>query len=260
MLRVLRLGGAVVVVLMGLLILAGVFPWASRTLRQALTMRWSRALLATLGIRLRVSGVPPEGAGGVMFAVNHLSWLDPFLVLANCPAYFVAKSEVRSWPVLGWLAAQSGTLFIERERRHDVGRISASFTELLRAGNNVALFPESTTGDGTALHPFKPALLQAACASNAYLCPVAIRYVDQAGDLHAAPVWVGDMSFADSILRISAARGIVAELIFCPYIAGTSHTRRTLALQAETAIAIALSLPVRRTPPETPDGPPDAAQ
>lgn len=260
MLRVLRLGGAVVVVLVGLLILAGIFPWAGRTLRQALTMRWSRALLAALGIRLRVSGAPPELAGGVMFAANHLSWLDPFLVLANCPAHFVAKSEVRNWPVLGWLAAQSGTLFIERERRQDVGRISARFTELLRDGDNVALFPESTTGDGTALHPFKPALLQAACASNAHLCPVAIRYVDQAGRPHAAPVWVGDMNFADSILRISAARGIVAELIFCPCIAGAHHTRRALALQAETAIAIALSLPVRRTPPETPDGPQDAAQ
>lgn len=259
MLRVLRLGGAVLVVLAGLLILAAIFPWASRALRQTLTMRWTRALLAALGIRMRVTGGLPHMAGGVMFAANHLSWLDPFLVLAQCPAHFVAKSEVRGWPVLGWLAAQSGTLFIERERRRDVGRISALFTELLHAGDNVALFPESTTGDGSALNPFKPALLQAACASNSHLCPVAIRYVDQAGHPHKAPVWVGDMTFAESILRITAARGITAELIFCPCIAGAQQTRRALALQAQTAIASALSLPVRHTPPETPAYPPDAA-
>ena len=260
MLRVLRLGGVVVLVLAGLLILAGIFPWASRALRQALTMRWARALLATLGIRLRVSGTAPAVTGGVMLAANHLSWLDPFLVLARCPAHFVAKSEVRSWPVLGWLAAQSGTLFIERERRRDVGRISDAFTRLLRSGENVGLFPESTTGDGTVLNPFKPALLQAACASGARLCPVAIRYVDQAGRAHPAPVWVGEMSFADSILRIAAARGIVAELTFCPCIAGAHHTRRALALQAETAIASVLYLPIPRIPPETPADPPDAAQ
>lgn len=260
MLRVLRLCGVVVLVLMGLLVLAGIFPWASRTHRQALTMRWSRTLIATLGIRLIVSGTPPDGSGGVMFVANHLSWLDPFLVLAHCPAHFVAKAEVRGWPVLGWLAAQSGTLFIERERRQDVGRISASFTELLRSGDNVALFPESTTGDGTALNPFKPALLQAACASGARLCPVAIRYVDQARRAHPAPIWVGEMSFADSILRIAAARGIVAELTFCPCIPGTGQTRRALALQAETAIASVLCLPAPRIPPETPADPPDATQ
>ncbi|WP_147069833.1 lysophospholipid acyltransferase family protein [Sulfuriferula plumbiphila] len=261
MLRVLRLGGVVVLVLVGLLILAGIFPWASRAARAALTMRWSRILLATLGIRLRVSGTAPEVAdGGVMFAANHLSWLDPFLVLAHCPAHFVAKSEVRSWPVLGWLAAQSGTLFIERERRQDVARISTAFTRLLRAGENVGLFPESTTGDGTALNPFKPALLQAACAAGARLCPVAIRYVDQAGRAHPAPIWVGEMSFADSILRIAAARGIVAELTFCPCMAGAHQTRRALALQAETAIASVLSLSVPRIPPETPADPPGAMQ
>ena len=260
MLHVLRLGGVVVLVLVGLLILAGIFPWASRAHRQALSMRWSRTLLATLGIRLTVSGTPPDGSGGVMFVANHLSWLDPFLVLARCPAHFVAKSEVRRWPVLGWLAAQSGTLFIERERRQDVGRISAAFTRLLRAGENVGLFPESTTGDGTVLNPFKPALLQAACASGARLCPVAIRYVDQAGRAHPAPVWVGEMSFADSILRIAAARGIVAELTFCPCIAGAHHTRRALALQAETAIASVLCPPIPRIPPETPDDPPDVVQ
>lgn len=258
MLRVLRLGGTVLVVLIGLLILAGIFPWASRTLRQALTMRWTRTLLAALGIRTRISGTIPEMAGGVMFVANHLSWLDPFLVLAQCPAHFVAKSEVRGWPVLGWLAAQSGTLFIERERRRDVGRISALFTELLQAGDNVALFPESTTGDGSALNPFKPALLQAACSSNSLLCPVAIRYVDQAGHPHMAPVWVGDMNFAESILRITAARGITAELTFCPCIAGAHQNRRILALKAQTAIANALSLPVRYTQPETPADPPDA--
>lgn len=260
MLRVLRLGGVVVLVLVGLLILAGIFPWASRARRQALTMRWSRTLLATLGIRLRVSGTPPEAGGGVMFAANHLSWLDPFLLLARCPAHFVAKSEVRRWPVLGWLAAQSGTLFIERERRQDVGRISAAFTRLLRAGENVGLFPESTTGDGTALNPFKPALLQAACADGARLCPVAIRYVDQADRAHPAPIWVGEMNFADSILRITAARSIVAELTFCPCIAGGHQPRRALALQAETAIASVLCLPVPSIPPETPDDPQGAAQ
>lgn len=260
MLRVLRLVGVVVVVLAGLLILGGIFPWIGLARRQSLTMRWSRALLATLGVAARVSGPPPGPSDGVMLVANHLSWLDPFLVLAHCPAHFVAKSEVRTWPVLGWLAAQSGTLFIERERRQDVRRISACFTGLLRKGRNVALFPESTTGDGTLLHSFKPALLQAACTARATLCPVAIRYIDAAGYPHPAPVWVGEMSFAESILRIAGARGILAELIFCPCLSGAGQSRRELALGAEIAIASALSLPAPHIPPGAPADPPAAAQ
>lgn len=259
MLRVLRLAGVGGLVIVGLLILAMVFPLSGHTRRQALTMRWSRTLLSALGIRLTLSGTPPDG-GGVMFVANHLSWLDPFLVLARCPVHFVAKSEVQKWPVLGWLAAKSGTLFIERARRGDVGRIHAVLSRLLRTGDNVGLFPESTTGDGAALSPFKPALLQAACAEGARLCPVAVRYVDPAGRAHPAPVWVGEMSFAQSILRITGARDIIAELVFCPCLAGPHPDRRALARQAETAIANALSLPVPRTPPGIPGDPPGAAR
>ena len=255
--RILRLGALTLHVLFGLMMLALLFPPLAEPRRAALRVGWSVWLVRLLGIRLQLMGTAPA-LRGMLFAANHVSWLDPFLLMARHPAHFVAKAEIRSWPVLGWLAAQSGTLFIERERRRDVGRISALFTELLQAGDNVALFPESTTGDGSALNPFKPALLQAVCSSNSLLCPVAIRYVDQAGHPHMAPVWVGDMNFAESILRITAARGIIAELTFCPCIAGAHQNRRILALKAQTAIANALSLPVRYTQPETPAYPPDA--
>ena len=260
MLHVLRLGGVVVLVLVGLLILAGIFPWASRAHRQALSMRWSRTLLATLGIRLTVSGTPPDGSGGVMFVANHLSWLDPFLVLARCPAHFVAKSEVRRWPVLGWLAAQSGTVFIQRQRSRDTGRVMRTLVDLLQCGRDVGMFPEATTSDGTTLFPFKPSLLQAAADSGAPLCPVGIRYVNPDGSRNLETLFIGETGLLHSLWAVCGARGIVAELYYCPLIESAGRSRRELAQRAETAIASALCLSVQRMPPEIPGGRPAAGR
>lgn len=261
MLRVLRLTGFALLVFLGLVILALVFPLAGRVRRNALTVWWSGTLLRVLGVRLCVSGQPPATTGrGIMFVANHVSIMDPALVLALYPVHFVAKAEIRRWPVLGWLTAQSGTIFIERGRRRDTGRVRQTLATLLRQGEHVGVFPEATTSDGSTLHPFKPALLQAAADSNAPLWPVAIRYANADGSRNSAAALVEGMGFMESLWTIAGERELVAQLRFCVPVEPDGRHRRELAILAQAAIASALSLPAPHIPPEIPDDLADAGQ
>jgi 1-acyl-sn-glycerol-3-phosphate acyltransferase len=257
--RALRLTGLTLHLLLGLLLLSLLLPLLPEARRAAIRMWWSDRLIRLLGIHLRVVGVTPA-QHGVLFAANHVSWLDPFLLLARHPAHFVAKAEIRSWPVLGWLAAQSGTVFIERQRSRDTGRVMRALVALLQRGDDVGLFPEATTSDGTTLYPFKPSLLQAAADSGAALCPVGVRYVNPDGSRNLETLFIGETGLLHSLWAVSGARGIVAELHYCPLIDAAGHDRRELAQLAETAIASALHLPVQRTPPEIPGDRPAAAR
>ncbi len=233
---------------LGLSILALAFPLLGQHRRGRVAGAWSRGLLRVLGVRLHVSGSVPNGRALVV--ANHVSWIDPFLILASVPVRFVAKDEVRRWPVFGWLAAQAGTVFIQRERQRDVTRVTQVFADRLNDGERVAVFPEATTGDGSYLRPFKTALFEVAVRQNAYCVPTGLRYA------HRAAAWIDDMGFAESIWQIVALPRLDAELVFCPPIPAYGHTRRMLATASEHAIATALSLAVRHNRSETPGDPP----
>ncbi|MDQ3184928.1 MAG: 1-acyl-sn-glycerol-3-phosphate acyltransferase [Pseudomonadota bacterium] len=209
-----------------------------------MAQNWSAGLLAILCIRLRYSGaVPGAEMERVMLAANHVSWLDVYSLNAVCPAHFVAKSEIREWPLLGWLSRNAGTLFIERTKRSDTARINEDIGNALTTGDRVAIFPEGTTSDGTMLRHFHASLLQPAVTVAAILCPVAIRYKDAAGGISKAAAFV-NISMLESLRRILRQPWIEVELIFAEPIHSSGKNRRELARHAEHAIADALSLPL----------------
>ena len=117
----------------------------------------------------------------MLVVANHVSWLDIFALHAVGPVRFIAKAEIERWPVLGGLVRGVGTLFIERARRHDTHRVNQEIARALAAGDIVAVFPEGTTTDGTALLPFKGSLLQPIIDAQGHVQPVAIRYRDADG-------------------------------------------------------------------------------
>lgn len=222
--------------------------------------RWSLELLAIAGVRLTVRGDPPgvDPRSGIVVA-NHVSWLDIFVIAAVSPSRFVSKSEVRDWPLAGYLATKAGTVYLERARRRDAARVNQHMQELLRAGERLAVFPEGTTTDGTRIRPFHGSLLQPAVEAGAPVFPAALRYLDEDGELSPAAPYTGDDTFVQSLRRVLAAPGIRAELTFLAPIATAGRTRNDAAREAEAAIASALRLPAPRSRPETPADPPAAA-
>ena len=250
--RPLRALGFTTLIIGGLVTLALVFPWLGQRQRGSITQSWSGLMLRSVGIHLHVTGTPPSAAA--LMVANHVSWADPFLLIACYPVHFVAKAEIRRWPVFGWLAAMAGTIFIQRERQRDLSNVAQAFVSHLNDGSAVGMFPESTTSDGTQLLPFKSALFQVAVSAGADCYPVALNYD------HRAAIWIDDMGFLSSIWRVMAQPRITAHVHFCPAIPYQGQHRRDLAVASETAIANALSLPAPRIPPETPDDLPGATQ
>jgi 1-acyl-sn-glycerol-3-phosphate acyltransferase len=178
-----------------------------------------------------------------MLAANHVSWLDVYALISVCPARFVAKSEIRNWPLLGWLSQNAGTLFIERTKRSDTARINQDINNALTIGDRVAVFPEGTTSDGTVLRHFHASLLQPAVIDETWLYPVAVRYHDSTGQISQAAAYV-EVSLLGSLQQILRQPWIEVELIFSDPVNSVGKNRRELARFAEHAIATALSLPV----------------
>jgi 1-acyl-sn-glycerol-3-phosphate acyltransferase len=226
-----------------LFILRLVFPRASRERRRALHGWWSRKLVRILGMELRVQGpVPEAGERGAMISANHVSWLDVFLVSSVRPTRFIAKSEVREWPVAGWIAERAGTLFVRRARRRDTARINEIVHGALADGDCVGLFPEGTTTMGDRLLKFHSSLFEPAVANAAHVHPLAIRYEHADGSLCRAAAY-DDLTFMQSLSLIARQRGVVARLMFAQSLEAKEATRRDLAHATQDRIATLLGLP-----------------
>ncbi|MDB5763977.1 MAG: plsC2, partial [Herminiimonas sp.] len=174
---------------------------------------------------------------------NHVSWLDIFVINSLQPCRFVAKSDIRDWPLIGWLCDKSGTVFIARGRQRDVRRIFEGLVAGIREGERVAFFPEGTTAAQGTLLPFHANLFEAAIDAKVPIQPYALRYVDAAGNLHSATDFIGDMTFAQSMIAILRVRKITAQLMLLPAIETTGAHRRELAAAARRSIAVALGYP-----------------
>ena len=227
-------------VLRGLLTCTLVFPHCTEQRRLDHVQRWSARLLEICGVELIPSDVPVAPMG-VMIVANHISWLDIFVLNACQPCYFIAKSEVRRWPVLGWLAVRAGTLFIERQNARALTPLMDVVTARLRLGSQVAYFPEGTSAAQGAMLPFHPALFGAARRAAVPIRPVALGYFSEQGKVHRGAEYIGDSTFVSSVLRILHGPPFVARVMFLPLINPLGLERRAVAHASHRAIHVALS-------------------
>ncbi|WP_153110931.1 lysophospholipid acyltransferase family protein [Propionivibrio limicola] len=232
-----------------------VFPLLAPEQRLRLKRRWSRRLLDILAIRLDapLDGIPP----GNLIVANHVSWLDIFALNAVRPAAFIAKAEVRQWPLIGWLAARNDTVFLQRGSRGHAKTVNGQIDALLTAGRDVALFPEGTTTDGTHLLGFHAALLQPAVETGHPVLPVAISYHDESGRISTTPAYAGDTTLKECLLAILSSHSLTVRLQPTAPIATTERTRREVSLAAHRAIADILAtrngfLPAAPAPEKSP--------
>ncbi|MGW0585381.1 lysophospholipid acyltransferase family protein, partial [Streptomyces sp. NPDC002920] len=207
---VLRFVAVVVVVLAGVV----VSPLGTR-IPAGVIRRWSRAVVRAAGIRVRVTGAPAPGTGGLLLVANHISWLDIPLMATVRPARMLAKLEIRQWPVAGAVASPA-CLFIDRDRLRALPETVARIAGVLRSGQAVAVFPEGSTWCGRAQGHFRRAVFQAALDAGVPVQPVRIRYRYGSGAASTAPAYVGSDSLLTSLWRVTSARGLVAEVEVLP--------------------------------------------
>lgn len=225
----------------GLLTCALVFPFLGEAGRGHLIRRWSAKLLRLCQVDVVVIDKAADASPShALIVANHISWLDIFVINTWHPCRFVAKADIRGWPLLGWLCAKSGTIFIERGSLRAVRRIYEGLVHRLHAGERVAFFPEGTTSvQGTVL-PFHSNLFESAVEAKVPLQPFVLRYLcaeGAAGRFHPSVTFIDDMTFVDSLLTILKGGRIRAELVRLPLIDTAGGHRRELAQAAYEAIA-----------------------
>jgi 1-acyl-sn-glycerol-3-phosphate acyltransferase len=222
------------------LTVASVYPFIGDARRLWLKQRWSRQLLDILGVRIdaQLSGAAP----GSLFVINHVSWLDIYALNAARPMAFVAKAEVSRWPLVGWLSANTDTLFLSRENRRQAREMNARISEMLVDDKDVACFPEGTTSDGAHVLKFHSALLQSAIDSGRPVQPVALAYYDAAGRRSRAPAYAGETTMGESLAAILACRALTVRLQPTPLLDPRVMSRGEMAQAAQSAITLSLTL------------------
>jgi 1-acyl-sn-glycerol-3-phosphate acyltransferase len=238
----LRVGRMVIHLLAGMATCAFVFPFIGPVKRNALVRRWSRQLLAICNVSVQMMpGSAPVLEQG-MVVCNHISWLDIFVINALYPCRFVAKAEIRSWPLAGWLVAQAGTVFIARGNKRELRNIFKGLVHALQEGQRVAFFPEGTTAAQGTLLPFHANLFEAAVDGKVPVQPFALSYVDAAGQPHSSVDFIGDMTFVQSVVNILDGKPVRARLAVLAPIPGEGAHRRELAEAAHSALGAALGV------------------
>jgi 1-acyl-sn-glycerol-3-phosphate acyltransferase len=227
----------------GLLTCALVFPFSSDATREQLVRRWSQKLLVICTVDVKVKdhsqGVIAERA---LIVSNHVSWLDIFVINTLHPCHFVAKSDIRDWPVLGWLCEKAGTIFLARGKQREVRRIYEGLVHQIADGKRIAFFPEGTTAAQGTILPFHANLFEAAIEANVPVQPFVIRYLDAKGQFHPAADFIGNMTFVDSMRSILSAPRMTAELIRLPAIPTADAHRREVSRLARAAVMQELGL------------------
>jgi 1-acyl-sn-glycerol-3-phosphate acyltransferase len=199
-------------ILGGVLIQLLAFPRWTPVQREQAVVQWARRMLAAMGVRVVLTGVP--AAGPVVYVCNHVSWLDILVCHSQFFSCFVAKGEVHAWPLIGRMAQQAGTVFIERASRRDALRVVHHMADELRRQQALTVFPEGTTNDGLTVLPFHANLLQAAIVAEAPIQPMGLSYwpIHGSGQKSQAPRFVGEDTLLRSVWRTVCSPGVVARL------------------------------------------------
>ena len=226
-------------IVLGLLAELLLFPLLQRSARRRVVQVWSRWLMALCGVRMEVRGTPVL-QGAVLWVANHVSWVDIFVLNSVRTTSFVAKSDIRRWPVIGLLVAWAGTLFIDRTHRRAMHRANQQMQECFDQGDAVGLFPEGTTTDGSRVQPFRAGLFQASVQAAVPVQPVALRFL-RGGRPAPELAFVGEQTLVANLWFLLGAWGVSVECTFLRPLEPTGGLNRShLAQQAHQAVSGAL--------------------
>mgnify|MGYP000107699412 CR=1 FL=1 len=223
------------------------FPRLSREKKLEAIRTWSQHTLDILEIQVvhetPLTHLANEEAPRLLVA-NHVSWVDALIIQTIQPSIFVAKSEVKSWPIVGSIATGCGVVFVDRGSPSSARRMVDELSSALHHGYCVAGFPEGTSSEGSTVSLFHANLFEAAINHNIQVQPLAIRYTNpQTGALCLKAAFIGDIGFVQSLHQVMSSRaGIQAKVYVGDMLSPEGHSRRTLAHLSHRSVSNQLEL------------------
>ncbi len=197
---------------------------------------WYRRLLGIINAHVTVAGNLSQQPG--MWVSNHISWLDIIVIGSRARVHFVSKSEVSKWPVVGFLARQTGTLFLRRGA-NESAKMTSAMSDRIKGGHGVLFFPEGTTGQGHFLRRFHPRLFAAALELQCPVVPLAIRY-EHDEQPHPVVAYTDGQNLMDNLWQILRLKRLDITLFVGDPITELPEKRRELADLARERVRQAL--------------------
>jgi 1-acyl-sn-glycerol-3-phosphate acyltransferase len=222
----------------GLIAVLFLYPLINLDRQRAVKRTWSRQMLKACGLHFQVEASPEgllEPQPGELVVMNHISFIDILALDALRPVHFIAKSEIRAWPVIGTLCERTGTIFIERGKRHAVHDVLKIMAAELRQAEVVSFFPEGTTSDGRQLLPFHANLFEAAVRAAAPVRPVVISY-RQHGEASTIAAFIDDLTLVDCALAVFRAKGLSVTMHLLDCVPSDGLSRHELAARVREAM------------------------
>jgi lyso-ornithine lipid O-acyltransferase len=223
----------------GLMIAGGIFPAINllfstnkvKSKRDELKTHWLKKFSEIVNLCVTKEGELSEQ--GTLLVSNHISWLDIIVIGQYFPAYFVAKSDILSWPIIGYLSKQGGTIFISRGDKKNVKATTEKMVWVLKQNSNIIAFPEGTTTAGDEVLGFHASLFQPALLTRSAIQPVALQY--QGAAKECAP-FVGDDDFLPHLIKMLTLDKIEVQLSFLPVINSSGKNRLAVSLETRSMI------------------------
>lgn len=175
---------------------------------------WAHVVAMLINMKITPVGTPPSPP--FFLVSNHLSYIDIIPLFYTLKCTFIAKKDVQSWPVVGYMVKNLGVIFVDRTKKTDVKRVNRLISESLNSQQGIILFPEGTTSPGSEVLPFRPSLLEHPAASNVPVHYSSVTYKTSKADLPAAQsvCWWGDISFPSHVYKLAGNKRIECTIEF----------------------------------------------
>ena len=179
-----------------------ILPFLPKQIAFYLARLWGKTTLISIGAKIDIIGnsgdyIQPN----CIVIANHVSWLDIPVVYATYAVSFVARIEIKNWPILGRLMKRVDTLFIDRSKKRDIINVNQVVSKQLSNGGTIGLFPEGKTSDGAQVLQFRAPLLENAITTHGcQVIPLVIKYHDANGQRSTNQVtYAGDVTLFQTI-------------------------------------------------------------
>ncbi|MDD5584468.1 MAG: lysophospholipid acyltransferase family protein [Candidatus Omnitrophica bacterium] len=182
---------------------------------------FGKIFISIMGVKVLITGEKKLlKEHGVFFVSNHLSYVDGVIATSLAPLAFIARADLKSWPVFGLFSVLSNTIFVERFSRVNVQKDADKIYRYLKEGTNVILYPEGTSADGKDLLPFKSSFFMAPLLAQSMIVPLVIKYKEvDSQDIDAINkdlvYWYGEMDFVPHLFRLLSLHEITVEVKVC---------------------------------------------
>lgn len=238
-----RFIGLLFYIIEGVLIVIFTYYKISNSQKLAKKQAWAKRIVSWLGIQIISDNeLNVKQCVGKLLVSNHISWLDIIIFNSLTPMSFVAKSNVRAWPLIGWLAHKNFTIFIERGHSRATISAIAQIKKYIADGFVVTVFPEGTTTDGSEVGHFHSALFQSACdVDNPHdVLPITISYHlnhNNFSEHCTAPSYIGETSLIRSMWNVASTKNLIVCIQCADTINPKGNNRRELANNVHEVIS-----------------------